>query len=468
MTSPKPKSPKKDAPQSAKGMRDIIGKDFYSLQGFMEKAAEIALYYGFKPIETPLLEHTEVFTSGVGEETDIVEKEMYTLRTKSGDQLSLRPEGTASVMRAYLEHGMQTWPQPVMLYYGGPFFRHDRPQKGRYRQFYQFGLEILGTEKSIADTMVMKIMMTILEEAGIKDMTLEVNSIGDKNCRHIYKKALTNYYKKHLAAVCPDCKRRFKENPLRLLDCKEPQCQEIKAGAPDPVSYLCEDCKTHFKEVLESLEALKIEYKINPALVRGLDYYSRTVFEITSPIPEDEKPAEINAPQTEKPEDAAKDGKEKTTAVPEAKEEPRRYTIASGGRYDYLGKMLGSKRDVPGMGGAIGVDRVLLSPEVLDLSPRIIKKPKIFFIQLGFEAKLKSMTVIEILRKARIPVSTSLSKDGLSNQLGNAERMKIPYAIILGQKEVIDGTVIVRNMENRSQDTVPLTELSDYVKSHLK
>ena len=458
MTTPKPKvaAPKKDAPQSAKGMRDIIGKDFYSMQGFVEKAAEIALYYGFKPIETPVLEHTEVFTSGVGEETDIVEKEMYSLRTKSGDQLSLRPEGTASVVRAYLEHGMQAWPQPVMLYYSGPFFRHDRPQKGRYSQFYQFGLEILGTEKSIGDTMVMKIVMTILEEAGMKDMILEVNCIGDKNCKHLYKKALTNYYKKHLSEVCADDKRRFKENPLRLLDCKEEQCQEIKAGAPDTMSYLCDECKQHFKEVLESLEALKIDYKINPSLVRGLDYYSRTVFEITSPIPEEKEVAEA----TEAP-------KEKETPVVPAVEQ-RRYTIASGGRYDYLAKMLGSKRDVPGMGAAIGIDRVLLSPDVLDLSPRIIKKPKVFFIQLGFEAKLKSMTVIEILRKARVPISTSLSKDGLSNQLGNAERLKIPYAIILGQKEVIDGTVIVRNMENRSQDTVKLENLAEYVKSNLK
>lgn len=450
MTSPKPKpaaAPKKDAPQSAKGMRDIIGKEYYSLQGFMEKAAEVAIYYGFKPIETPMLEQTEVFTSGVGEGTDIVEKEMYALRTKSGDQLALRPEGTAGVVRAYLEHGMQTWPQPVMLYYGGPFFRHDRPQKGRYREFYQFGLEILGTEKSIADTMVMKMIMVILEEAGIKNATLEINSIGDKNCRHLYKKALTNYYKKHINSVCQDCKRRFKDNPMRLLDCKEPKCQEIKAGAPDPVSYLCDECKTHFKEVLESLEAVNIEYKINPALVRGLDYYSRTVFEVTTPIPVD----------------APKEGEEAKPA-----EEERRYTIASGGRYDYLAKMLGSKREVPGMGGAIGVDRVLLDPGVIDQSPRIIKKPKIFFIQLGFEAKLKSMCVIEVLRKARVPVCTSLSKDGLSMQLGKAESMKIPYAIILGQKEVIDDTVIVRNMETRSQDTVPLAKLAEYVKNNLK
>lgn len=454
-----PKQPKKDTPQSVKGMHDIIGKDFYALQGFLEKAAEVAVYYGFKPIETPILEHTEVFTSGVGEETDLVEKEMYSLRTKSGDQLALRPEGTAGVMRAYLEHGMQTWPQPVMLYYGGPFFRHDRPQKGRLRQFRQFGLEILGTEKSIGDAMVMKLICIILEESGLKNFTLEINSIGDKNCRHLYKKALSNHYKKHLSSICADCKRRYKDNPLRVLDCKDPKCQKVKETSPESISFLCEPCKTHFKEVLESLESMGLEYKITPSLVRGLDYYSRTVFEISTAVPTgNEKapgiaPEETPAPQKETATDA---------------ETERRYAIASGGRYDGLARTLGGKRDVPAMGGAIGIDRVLLSPEWADLSPRIVKKPKVFFIQLGSEAKFKSMTVIEVLRKAKIPVSQSLSKDGLSHQLGNAERLQIPYAIILGQREIIDGTVIVRNMETRSQETVPLEKLAEYVKANLK
>lgn len=440
--------------QSARGMRDIVGKEYYEFQGFMEKAAEVAIYYGFKPIETPILEKTETFTSGLGETSDILDKEMYTLRTKSGDQLAMRPEGTAAVMRAYMEHGMQSWPQPVMLYYSGPFFRHDRPQKGRYREFYQFGLEMMGLEKSIADTMIIKIMLAILDEAGIKNGTLEINSIGDKVCRPGYKKALTIYYKKHQSALCNDCKNRLKDNPLRLLDCKEEGCIKIKEGAPDSMAYLCEPCKQHFKEVLESLEALDIEYQLNKNLVRGLDYYTRTVFEITAPMPEEK------------------------VATPEVVTDPaapvvevasvRRYTIASGGRYDYLAKQLGSKKDVPSVGGAIGVDRVLLDPGHTDLTPRIVKKPKIFFIQLGFEAKLKSMTVIEILRKARVPVAHSLSKDGLGAQLGNAERLQIPYAIILGQKEVIDETVIVRNMETRSQETVKIEKLAEYVKTHIK
>jgi histidyl-tRNA synthetase len=441
---------KKEPMQVPKGMHDLIGKDFYAYQGFFEKAAEVAIYYGFKPIETPILEHADVFVKGTGEGTDIVEKEMYTLKTKGGDNLALRPEGTPAVMRAYLEHGMHSWPQPVMFYYGGSFFRHEKPQHGRYRELKQFGLEIMGTEKSIADSMIIRIASLILEEAGMKNMTIEINSIGDKNCKHIYRKALIAYYKKNLSDVCADCKRRFKDNPLRLLDCKEPKCQEIKKGAPETVSYLCDACKTHFKEVLESLETMGVEYKINSNLVRGLDYYSRTVFEITAP--------DIPKVASTEPNPSTSSGQG----------EPRRHALCGGGRYDYLAKQMGSKKDVPAVGVGIGVDRVIESSEAIDLSPRILKKPKIFFIQLGFEAKQMSMTVIEILRKARVPISQSLSKDSLSAQLATSERLQIPYSIILGQREVLDETVIIRNMENRSQDTVKIAKLGEYLKTHLK
>lgn len=431
--------------RAPKGMRDIAGSAYYAYQGFMEKAAEIAIYYGFTPIETPILEHASTFTTGVGETTDIVEKEMYTLKTRGGDQLALRPEGTAGVMRAYIEGGMQSLPQPVMLYYQGPFFRHDRPQAGRFREFKSFGIEIIGTDRSIADAMVIRIMHIALREAGITDLVLEVNSIGDKNCRHFYRKAIVSYYRKHASAICGDCKRRLKTNPLRLLDCKEPKCASIKNGAPEPVSTLCDLCKKHFKEILESLEAVDIEYKINPTLVRGLDYYTRTVFEFTIP----------------KPSSGAGNGTDSAGA-------PERYAVAGGGRYDYLARLLGSKRDVPAVGAQIGVDRIMLSPEHAYLPPRIVKKPKVFLVQLGFDAKLKSMVVIEILRKARIPIVQALPKDSLASQLASAERANIPYAFIIGQKEVIDETIIVRNMETRSQDIVRVRDLSEYIKNRLK
>ncbi len=421
---------------SPKGMRDIQGREYYDYQGFFEKASEVAIYYGFRPIETPILEREAVFTSSLGVGTDIRDKEMYTLKTKGGDHLVMRPEGTAGVMRAYIENGMQALPQPVMLYYYGPYFRHENPQRGRLREFRQFGLEVLGSSKSINDALIIRTIVIILTEAGFKNLSVEVNSIGDKGCRGPYVRELTNYYKKHLSALCSNCKERIKSNPLRLLDCKEASCQEIRIGAPNPLSSLCDDCRSHFKEVIEYLEAMGISYVINNYLVRGLDYYTRTVFEIM---------------------DVTTDEQGKTNSL----------ALASGGRYDLLARNLGSKKDVPSVGGGIGVDRVIQSPSHKSIDPRILKKPKVYFIQLGSEAKLKSFGIIEVLRKAHIRIAQSLSKDGLGQQLSIAERTGAAYSIIFGQKEAIDDTVIVRNMSTRSQETVKLADLTDFVK-HLK
>ena len=352
-------------------------------------------------------------------------------------------------MRAYIEQGMQSLPQPVLLYSFGPLFRHDKPQRGRYRQFYQFNLEILGTPKSIADAMIIKLMMLMLNEAGLTKLRLRINSIGDKDCRTHYRRELANYYKKQIRQICPDCRERLKVNPLRVLDCKDPRCEGVKTGAPPAISYLCSPCKAHFKEVLEYLDQLEIEYEIDHTLVRGLDYYSRTVFEI-SEVEEVLKPI---AGESDTP---------LGIGFPSAVATP--LTIASGGRYDYLARMLNHKKDVPAVGGAIGVDRLMLSPHFLRHHPRIVKKPKVFFIQLSFDAKLKSMEIIEILRKAKIPLAQSISKDSLGAQLGIAEKLAVPYTIILGQKEALENTVIVRNMQNRSQDVVPLAKLAEYVK----
>ncbi len=421
----------KDPMTSVKGMRDIIDEQYYHFQGFFEKAQEIAVYYGFKPIETPLLEHESTFTTAIGVGTDAIDKEMYTLKTKGGDHLAVRPENTAGVMRAYIEHGMQALPQPVMLYYYGPFFRHDKPQRGRYRQFYQFGLESLGSEKSIIDALIIKTTLAILEEAGAQNLFVSINSIGDKECRGAYIRELTNYYKKHLSSLPPVDRERLKINPLRILDSKEEKTIELNASAPDSLSYLCTACKKHFKEVLEYLEQMEVPYKMDKNLVRGLSYYTRTVFEII-----EEAGGEEGAP----------------------------LTIAGGGRYDYLGKQLGSKKDIPAMGVSIGVDRVVESTWYKKLCPRILKKPKIYFIQLGFDAKLKSLGVIEILRKGKVPIAQSISKDNLGAQLAVAEKLGMRYAIIFGQKEAMEGTVIFRDMDNRSQETVKLPKLLEYIK----
>ncbi len=427
----KNRAEKKHELASPKGMRDIMNEDYYSFQGFFEKAQEVCIYYGFKPIETPILEHEEIFTTSIGEGTDIVDKEMYTLRTKGGDHLALRPEHTASLMRAYIEHGMQNMPQPVMFYHYGPIFRHDKPQRGRYRQFYQFDLDTLGSDKSIMDALVIKAGMCILEEAGAQNLTIELNSIGDKECRGGYLRELTNYYRKNIGSLGPIDKQRLKTNPLRILDSKDEKTVLINEGAPDAVSFLCASCKKHFKEVLEYLEEMGINYNINKNLVRGLSYYTRTVFEVY-----------------------AENGEE---GVPPMQ-------IASGGRYDYLAKQIGGKKDVPAVGFSMGADRIVESKWYKKLSPRILKKPKMYFIQLGAEAKLKSLKVIDILRKAHIPIAQSLSKDSLGSQLAIAEKLGIPYALIFGVKEALDNTVIVRDMGSRSQETVKLAKLLDYLK----
>lgn len=344
----------------------------------------------------------------------------------------MRPENTAGVVRAYIEHGMQNLPQPVLLYYYGPMFRHDKPQRGRFRQFYQFGLEALGTDKSVVDALLIKATVTILEEAGAKDLIVDINSMGDKESRNAYIRELMSYYKKHLSSLAPVDKERLKTNPLRVLDSKEPKTIEINQDAPDIVSLLSASAKRHFKEVLEYLDEMGIPYRINKNLVRGLSYYTHTVFEII----EQEVSEEDGGP----------------------------LTLAGGGRYDMLAKQLGAKKEVPAMGVGIGVDRIVASSWYKKLTPRIIKKPKFYFIQLGFDAKLKSLNVIEILRKAHIPIVQALSKDTLSQQLAVAEKSGIPYALIFGQKEALENSVIVRNMENRSQETIKLDKLLDYLK----
>ena len=436
-TPAKPKSPAPAAKPkrtgdvaAVKGMRDIMDDEYYLFQGFFEKAQEVAMYYGFRPIETPMLEHEDVFTSGIGEGTDIIDKEMYSLRTKGGDHLALRPEHTAPLMRAYIEHGMNSLPQPTLFYQYGPSFRHDNPQKGRYRQFYQFDLDALGSEKSIIDALVIKTMVTILLECGAPSLSIDLNSIGCKECRPGYVRELVNYYKKHVNTIAPIDRERLKTNPLRILDSKEEKTIEINAGAPDAVSFLCPSCKKHFKEVLEYLEEMAVPYNINKNLVRGLSYYSRTVFEVVVDMGEGVPPM----------------------------------TIAGGGRYDYLGKQLGSKKDIFAMGAAIGVDRLLMMPWYNKPVPRIMKKPKVYFIQLGFDAKLKSLNVIETLRKAHVPLTQALSKDSLGAQLAMAEKSGAPYTIIFGQKEAIEETVIVRNMTTRSQETVKHKNLGEYMK----
>jgi len=429
--------------QAPKGMRDIMGDDYYSYQGFFEKAQEIAEYYGFKPIQTPILEQEEIFTKGVGGGTDIVDKEMYSVKTKGGDRLVMRPEGTASVMRAYIEHGMQNKPQPVKLYYSGPLFRHDKPQKGRYREFYTFGIEVIGSPKSIMDAVVIHMGVLMLKEAGIENISLKINSIGDAESRKDYLKELVNYYKKHLGKMNVTDRQRLKDNPLRILDSKDPNLFQINADAPQSVSFLNSTSKKHFKEVMEHLNEIGVDYELDHTLVRGLDYYTHTVFEFFTT-------------ESSQPEDKVEPGAEVSLT--------KRLALGGGGRYDYLSKAMGYKKEIPGVGFGFGVDRIVEASKNIP-KPRVKKKSKVYFIQLGTEAKMKSLKVIEVLRQNKIPVRQSLSKDSLGSQLAIAEKSGIPHTLIFGQKEALENSIIVRDMASRSQTTVDIDKLAKYLKS---
>ena len=428
---------KKDFLQAPRGMRDLIGDDFYNFQGFFEKAQEVCEYYGYMPIQTPVLEHEEVFLKGVGGGTDIVDKEIYSVKTKSGDRLVMRPEDTAAVMRAYIEHGMQSRPQPVKLYFFEQMFRHDKPQKGRYRDHYQFGIENLGSDKSIVDAMTIKIALIILGESGVKNIRVKINSIGDAESRKDYLKELVTYYRKFINKMGMTDRERLKTNPMRILDSKDEAIAEINAKAPQSVSYLNAASKKHFKEVLEYLNEMNIDYELDHTLVRGLDYYAHTVFEFFA---------------------------EKAVPDPLNPGEPvREMALGGGGRYDYLAKSMGYKKNIPGVGFGLGVDRIL-EASGKKFVPKIKRKEKIYFIQLGNEAKMKSMNIIEVLREAKIGVTHALAKDSLGSQLAIAEKLGLPYTIIFGQKEALENAVIVRDMENRSQKTVSIDKLADYLR----
>ncbi len=413
-------------------MHDILGEDQEYFQKIHDAVKEVVNFYHFKKITTPIVEETELFVKGTGAFTDIVEKEMFSLRTKGGDSLSLRPEGTPGVVRAYIEHGMRNLPQPLKFWYFGPFFRYERPQAGRYRQFYQAGLEVIGEKSSVVDVQIIQIFYGIIQKLKFKNLLIEINSLGDSNCRPNYRRLLVKYLKSRANLLCPDCKRRLKENPLRILDCKEEKCQEVVSGAPQMVDHLCDECKLHFKEVLEFLDEVGIPYYLNPYLVRGLDYYTRTVFEIV-----------------------------------EEGENRSQGTLIAGGRYDNLVKLLGGK-DTPACGGAMGVERVISAMKNRGVTLPQSADPEVYLAQLGVLAKRKSLKLLEDFRIARIPISESFSKDSLSVQLGIASRIGAKYTLVFGQKEALEDSIIIRDMKSGRQSTVKIAEVVKELKKCLR
>ncbi len=425
-------SPKGKTLQSVRGMHDILPADYPLWDKAIKTFKEIVDFYNFSPITTPILESVDLYARTLGETSDVVEKEMYIIKTKSGDTLAMRPEGTAGIVRAYIEHGMSHQPHPVRLAYCGPFFRHDKPQAGRLRQFNQVGFEIFSSENDpLYDAQTILACYRFIEGLKIKGVTAHINTIGCKTCRPNYRKALVAYYKPLEKKLCGDCRRRLPINPLRLLDCKTPTCQPFKEQAPTTLDYLCNACKVHFKELLEYLEDIKIPYSLNHFLVRGLDYYTKTVFEFT--------------------------------LDPLAGEEDLAFALGGGGRYDYLTEMLGG-RPTSAVGAALGLERLLEVVKRRNLCAPARIKERIFLIHIGDLAKKKSLSLIETLREGSIHVVESLGKESMAAQLRNADKLQVPFALIFGQKEAYEESVIIRDMKTGAQETVPLAKLVASIK----
>lgn len=410
---PVKRSPK--TPQTLRGMRDILPQEQTFWDHLKNNCQSLSRDYGFEYIDTPILEATSVFERGVGKATDIVEKEMFTFEDRGGDSITLRPEATAGLARAYLEHGLLNQPQPVRWATFGPMFRYQRPQYGRQREFHQWDFEIMGDGQPILDATLLIMAHNLYVDLGVP-VTLQINSIGDSACRGAYLKTLLEYYRKHKSKLCETCIERLQKNPLRLLDCKEEQCQSLKAEAPQFVDRLCDACKDHFTKTLEYLDELDIPYVLNPYLVRGFDYYTRTVFEVWG---EDDSSG--------------------------------RTALAGGGRYDGLIELFGG-RPTPACGMAVGFEATILKMKECNVTLPEPSRPDVFIAQLGEPAKRKAIKLYEDLRRAAVLVAANFSKDGLKSQMDSADRLGVRYTVIIGQKEIMDGTIIIRDMEAGIQE----------------
>lgn len=418
--------------QVVRGMRDLLPADQHYWRRVNQLSDEIASSYGFERIDTPLVEETSLFVRGVGRSTDIVEKELYSWETPGGEHVSLRPEGTASVVRSYVQHGMLNLPQPVKLWYTGPMFRYDRPQAGRFRQFYQLGFEVIGDADPVIDAQLIIVGWNFLRSLGI-DATVRVNSLGTPESRANYKNALVAYFRSKKTKLSEDDKRRLLKNPLRLLDSKDPAIQEMKAEAPQIVDWLDEDSKAHFMRVLEYLDEVGVPYQLDPYLVRGLDYYTKTVFEWYA-----------NGDDQELAQSA----------------------LGGGGRYDGLVEMLGG-RPTPAAGFSFGLDRVVSRIKDTQPSSTIGYKSEVFLAQLGDMGRKKALALYEEFRAAHIPVCEAFSKSNIKQQMEIANRHGSKWVVVIGQKEVLDGTAIIRDMEAGSQEIVDAKKVVHEIKKKL-
>lgn len=408
---------------SPKGTEDLLPEDSYKWQYLEKNFKKTADLYNYKEIRVPTFEHTELFERGVGDTTDVVEKQMYTFNDKGGRSVTLRPEGTASVVRSFLQNSLYALPMPMKSFYNIACFRYENKQKGRLREFHQFGVEVFGAQNATIDAEIVSFALTFLNSVGLKDLSVNINSIGCPTCRRAYQEALKDYLRPHYDELCDTCKGRFERNPLRIIDCKSEVCQDIVKGAPTLLDYICDDCREHFEKFKACLDAMAIKYTVDLGIVRGLDYYTKTVFEIISGD----------------------------------------FTICGGGRYDGLVEELGGK-PTPGIGFGLGIERLLLRLEETGVE---IPKPDnvtLYIAPMGEAAAEVAQKIVYELRRNGISTDTDHTGRGLRASMKYADKIGAKYTVVLGDNEIENGEVKIKNMATGEETVSKLEEIADFLR----
>ena len=405
--------------KAIKGTKDVLPKDVHKNQYIEATALDVASKFGYKEIRTPVFEHTELFQRGVGDTTDVVQKEMYTFDDKGGRSITLRPEGTAGAVRSFLENGLCNEALPQKVCYLISCYRYEKPQAGRLREFHQFGVECFGTASPLADAEIIALAKSIFDTLGVRDLSLEINSIGCPKCRAEYHKALKEYFASGKDELCDTCKGRLDRNPMRILDCKSPICHEIAQGAPVVIDYLCDECKEHFEKVQKYLDAQNIEYKINPQIVRGLDYYTKTVFEFVS--------NSIGA----------------------------QGTVCGGGRYDGLVEELGGQHTAS-LGFAMGLERLMLLMEAQGCEFPQAEKPDLFIVALGEKATLKAVEIAKDMREEGFSALLDLNQRSVRAQMKYADKLGAKFNVVIGDNEVENKIAKLKNMQTGEETEINL------------
>ena len=413
--------------KAIRGFNDILPSEIGRWQFVEETAREVFEGFGFSEIRIPIIERTELFSRGIGEATDIVEKEMYTFTDRSGNSLTLRPEATASMARAYLEHQIYSFDPVAKLYCIGPMFRYERPQKGRYRQFYQIDAEVFGVENPMVDAEVILMLIHFLSRVGLEKLELQINSLGCRDCRPQYREELKHFLTKKSFQLCEDCQRRLHTNPLRIFDCKVETCQEAIANAPQVIHFICDECQKHFDKVKEYLGMAGLAFILNPRMVRGLDYYTRTAFEVVS--------YQLGSQNA----------------------------VTGGGRYDNLFQEIGGL-DVPGIGFAIGMERLV---SLLPKEKEFVQYPRLFIAALGEETYREAYRLVNQLHLEGIRAELDYEGKSLKSQMRRADKLKAQYVLIMGEEELKRGKAVLRNMGTKFQEEVPLQGLIDTLRKKI-